>query len=329
VQETAGFVVQLMVHHADAQRDLANDQKSIYNPEALANQRNRGNEGGLIHLSPRWVRIAYPSMVVCILAGILFAALARVPTYSAGAGVITIEGIEITAPSPGTMAAINVQPGQPVRTGEELARLLAQDEESALAQADREYRNALATLLFDGADESTKAAVAAAATTRQRALDRLEARVIRAPHDGVVGDIRVRNGAALGVGDHVLTLLHRDAEPTALVFLPGQDRPRLRRGQIIQIDLGGYTKIRERATIVEVGAEVIGPNEARRALGQKNADAVPLTGPVVMVRVKLPTPTFKVGRNTFRYHDGMPLRGEVKVENKAFLVSLIPALERL
>ncbi|MEZ4359628.1 MAG: HlyD family efflux transporter periplasmic adaptor subunit [Kofleriaceae bacterium] len=328
VQETSGFLVQLLIHHAEAQRDLAADAKSIYNPEALASQRSRGQEGGLIHLSPRWVRLAYPTAVLCVVIAIIFAVIAHVPIYSAGAGVITIEGLEITAPSPGTVAAVQVQSGQPVRAGQELARLLAQDEESALAQADREYRNALATLLFDGADENTKAAVAAAAATRQRAMDRLEARVIRAPEDGVVGDIRVRSGAALGIGDHVLTLLRKDAEPTVLVFLPGQDRPRLRRGQTIQIELSGYTKVRERGTIVEVGAEVIGPNEARRALGQKNADAVPLAGPVVMVRAKLPTRTFRVNRDVFHYHDGMPLRGEVKVENKPFLISLIPALEK-
>lgn len=328
MQETSGLLVQLLMNHAEQQRDLDADKKSIYNPEALANQRKRGQEGGLIHLSPRWVRIAYPSAVGAVLIAILFAVLAKVPTYSAGAGVITIEGIEITAPSAGSVSTVHVEPGQPVRAGEELARLLAQDEESALAQADREYRNALATLLFDGADETTKAAVAAAATNRQRAVDRLEAKVIRAPEDGVVGDIRVRTGAAMNVGDHVLTLLRKDAEPTVLVFLPGQDRPRLRRGQPLQIELAGYTKVREKGTIVEVGAEVIGPNEARRALGQKNADAVPLNGPVVMVRASLPTRTFKVNHDTFRYHDGMPLRGEVKVESKPFLISLIPALEK-
>lgn len=329
VQETAGFFAQALVDHAARQRDLAADKRSIYNPEALASQRNRGHEGGLMNLQPRWVKVAYPAAVLAVLAGITFAVLARVPTYSTGAGVITIDGLEITSPSPGTVAAVHVAPGQPVRAGQELARLLAQDEESALAQADREYRNALATLLFDGADEATKASVAAAAAARQRASDRLEARVIRAPRDGVVGDVRVRGGAALALGDHVLTLLGKDAEPTVLVFLPGQDRPRLRRGQSIQIDLSGYTKVREKGTIVDVGAEVIGPNEARRALGQKNADAVPLAGPVVMVRATLPSRTFKVNRDTFRYHDGMPLRGEVKVENKPFLVSLIPALEKV
>ncbi len=328
MQETSGLLVQLLVHHAQGQRDAAADAKSIYNAEALASQRKRGHEGGLVHLSPRWVRIAYPAAVIAVVLGLAFAVIARVPTYSAGAGVITIEGVEITSPSPGSVAVVRVQPGQPVRAHEELVRLLAQDEESALVQADREYRNALATLLFDGADETTKAAVAAAASARQRATDRLEARVIRAPSDGIVGDIRVRGGAALAQGDHVLTLLRKDAEPTVLVFLPGQDRPRLRKGQTVQIELAGYTKVRERATITEVGTEVIGPNEARRALGQKNADAVALPGPVVMVRAKLPTRTFKVSHDIYRYHDGMPLRGEVKVENKPFLVSLIPALEK-
>jgi biotin carboxyl carrier protein len=328
MQEMSGLFVQLLHHHAQGQRDAANDAKSIYNAEALASQRKRGHEGGLIHLSPRWVRIAYPAAVLAVVIGIAFAILAKVPTYSAGAGVVTIEGVEVTSPTTGTVAAVRVKQGQPVAAGEELARLLSQDEESALQQADREYRNALATLLFDGADETTKAAVAAAATARQRAEDRLEAKVIRAPREGVVGDIRVRGGAALAQGDHVLTLLRQDAEPTVLVFLPGQDRPRLRRGQKIQIELAGYTKVRERGTIVEVGAEVIGPNEARRSLGQKNADAVPLNGPVVMVRATLPTRTFKVKLDTFRYHDGMPLRGEVKVEDKPFLISLIPALEK-
>jgi multidrug resistance efflux pump len=327
-QETAGFLHQLMDSHAQLAADVAADARSLYTPQSLAKQRNRDHAGALIHLSPLWVRCAYPAIVLTIAIAITFAALARSPTYSSGAGIITIEGIEVTAAGPGSVATVHVQAGQQVRAGQELIRFVAQEEESGLTQAEREYSNAMATLLFDGADDSNKAAVAGAAMTRQRARDRLEARVIRAPADGVVGDVRVRPGAALDLGNRVLTLLRRDAQPIALVFLPGQDRPRLRAGQTIQIDLEGYTKMRERATIMDVGAEVIGPTEARRVLGQNNADAVPLQGPVVMVRARLPSATFRADRFTFHYHDGMPLSGEVKIDNKPFLVTLVPALER-
>jgi membrane fusion protein (multidrug efflux system) len=328
-QEVAGLLYQLLAGHAQAQRTRAEEAASLYRPEVLAGQRARRSAGELVHLSPRWLRLAYPAALLTTAASFAFVVLARAPTYSAGAGVVTTDGVEVNTSVPASVAAIRVHAGQAVRAGSELVRFVAQEEESAFKQADREYRNALATLLFDGADASSKAAVAAAAAARRRARDRLDARVLRSPVDGIVGDVRVRPGVALAPGDHVLTLLRNDVEPTVMVFLPGKDRPRLRVGQPLQIDLDGYTKVRERAIITEVGAEIIGPAEARRSLGQKNADAVPLEGALVMVRAKLPSRTFTDGRKQLRYHDGMPLRGEVKVENQPFLFTLFPALSRL
>jgi HlyD family secretion protein len=328
LQEASGLLYQLLARNVQAKYILESEARSQYRPEALANQRQRGGAGALVHLSPRWLTFAYPAAVLTLLAASVFAFVARAPTYSSGVGIVSIEGFEVTSPGSATVASIRVQAGQPVRAGEELMRLVAQDERSAFDQSDREYSNALATLLFDGPDVATRSAVAAAATARQRARDKLDARILRSPADAVVGDVRAQVGAALALGDQVLTLLRSDAEPTALVFLSGRDRPRLRPGQILEIELEGYTKIRERAIITEVGSEVIGPAEARRVLKQRNADAVPLSGAMVMVRARLPGRTFRAGDTWLHYHDGMPIRGEVKVESQPFIVTLFPSLGR-
>ena len=58
------------------------------------------------------------------------------------------------------------------------------------------------------------------------------------------------------------------------------------------------------------------------------ADAVKLPqGSYVWVRSKLPK-TFKTQHNTWFYHHGMPAKTEVKIQEKPFLVTLLPALEK-
>src|SRR5690606_10741821 len=126
-----------------------------------------------------------------------------------------------------------------------------------------------------------------------KAEELVENRSVRAPRAGIVSDVRVRPGSHLAPGDHIVSIVSEDALPTIVALLPGKDRPRLRPGMTLQLDLPGYEKTRERAFIEEVGEEVIGPEEARRYLGNEIADALSIQGSVVIVRARLPRRTFE------------------------------------
>lgn len=327
-RECAGLMHQLLGDHAQREREAAADAKSLFRPEALESHRSKGTEGALMNLSPVWVRRAYPICIGIVLVAIGFAIFAKVPTYSAGPVVITVDGLDVTAPAPGTVESVRVDANDRVAVGDELARLYSVQEKAELDQATSEYRNALTTFLVDN-DDNAKQALAQVAAKRDRALAVVEARTVRASQAGIVSDVRVRPGQNLNPGDHILTIVPEDAEPVVIALLPGQDRPRLRAGMPLQVELKGFIKPREKVIITEVGSEVIGPNEARRALGAQFADAVELKGPVVIVKAKLTKRTFEAQHHVYHFHNGLHGNGEVRIEEKPFLVTLIPAIEKV
>jgi hypothetical protein len=50
---------------------------------------------------------------------------------------------------------------------------------------------------------------------------------------------------------------------------------------------------------------------------------------VVIVRARLPARTFVSDGHRYHFHDGMVGAGEVEVESRPFLVTLVPSLEKL
>jgi hypothetical protein len=139
----------------------------------------------------------------------------------------------------------------------------------------------------------------------------------------------VREGSRLEAGSYILTVADANTMPTMIALLPGQDRPRLRSGMTLQFNIPGYEKTNEKIPISEVGQEVIGPQEARRYVGDKIADALELKGPVVIVRARLSARTFESRDKTYTYHDGMTAKAEVSVRKRRVLVALVPFLEKI
>jgi membrane fusion protein (multidrug efflux system) len=76
-----------------------------------------------------------------------------------------------------------------------------------------------------------------------------------------------------------------------------------------------------------VGDQIIGPSEVRRYLGADSADAVDLSGPMVVVRARIPSPTFTIKGRTFNYFDGMLAQADARVRTERILVTLIPGLK--
>jgi membrane fusion protein (multidrug efflux system) len=331
-RESAAIFHHLVVQHMQKATELNADKGSLYRPEALAAHRSKGQEGVPINMSPAWVRRAYPMLIGTLLAALLFTIFIKVPTYSTGRGLVILDGTPITAPSMGTVAEVLVSPGQAVNKGTILLKLQADAERDELINSKTELDNATRAFLSDQSDDNAKKQLAATKARYVTATSKLEQRTVRASKAGVVSDIRVRAGAALAPGDHILTIVEGGkTDPEVYAFLPVKDRPRLHAGMVLQVELAGYTKSREKAIITFVSPEGMGANEAAKSiLGATLADALklPQDGSYVLVKARLPARTFQTEHHTFPYHHGMQATTEVLISSKPFLVSLFPALEK-
>ena len=329
-RECAGVMHHLVVEHLQHRNESEADKKSLYRPEALEQHRRRGQEGSLTELSPGWVKRTYQILMAGMVIAIFASIVIKVPTYSSGTGVIAFDGTPITAPAPGTVETIYVEPQMKVEKGTPLVKLKSEKEQSDHKQAQTELEAALHSYLIDPADESIRKALVTAQAAAKRAEDAIEQRTVRATSAGTVSDIRVRAGSPLNFGEPILTIVAPGTEPEVWAFLPGSDRPRLRAGQLLQVELIGFQKKRELAKIYEVSVGITGAASARTALGPELADALKLAqdGSYTLVKAKLPRRQFRAKGKTYHYHHGMPSKCEVRVEDKRFVSTLLPSVEK-
>ena len=174
-----------------------------------------------------------------------------------------------------------------------------------------------------------------AATQRDQALARVEARTIRAPRDGVVTNLHVKEGVAVQPGSYVMQITDENSEIEVLAFLPSKDSPRIREKMEMQLALDGYTKARVKGTITHVQADAVSGTEAAKLGGDMLAESIArelqastLTTTWTTARARLPARTFKAEHNTYHYHHGMHAKVEVKIQSKPFLVTLLPGLQK-
>jgi membrane fusion protein (multidrug efflux system) len=224
---------------------------------------------------------------------------------------------------------VHVEPGQRVAAGQVLARFHSVEQSKEVARLEQEFALQLRNRMLDPGDDAAIASVKALRVELDRARASLDERVVRAPEAGVVSDVRPRPGQRLAPGDTILALVDDDSELDVVALLPGADRPQLRAGMTVRLELPGYRYAYQTLTIDRVGTEVVGPGEARRVLGQQLADAVAISGSVVVVRGRLASREFEAGGKRYRFHDGMQARAEVRVRSRTILATLIPGLEEM
>lgn len=287
-------------------------------------------EGDLLRADPTWIRWSYRLLVAVVVVGILFSLLARIREYASGPAVVRMGGrTDVTATSDGTVSEVVVRPGQRVEAGHLLIRFHGAREAADLARIEREFELQLINRLRNPADPGAEQGLLTLRAERELARARLAEREVRSPRAGLVNDLRVRSGQRIGPGQVLLSLAGEGGDPVVLVLLPGQYRPLLKPGMDLRLELQGYQYIYQHLTVTAVENEVIGPAEAKRYLGEEIADAVTLTGPVVLVSARLPSATFEVEGKTRRFHDGMWAQAEVRVRSERVLVALIPALRAI
>jgi multidrug efflux pump subunit AcrA (membrane-fusion protein) len=308
---------------------LPTDPLDIFRKEALEHHQARpGDKGDALRLSPFWIRWTYALVIGCSLAGLLFLCLGRMNEYASGPAVICATGrTDLTAPISATVDAVHVRPGQRVRQGDLLLEFESSQEQTELDRVRREFELQLVNFLRDPLDNSARQAVASLRVQRDFARQRLDARSLRAPRDGIVADVRTRPGQALLLGQTAMTLLSEDQHLKVVGVLPGHFRPQLRKGMSIRLELAGYAYAYQNLVIEAVADEVIGPNEARRYLGSEIADAVMIPGAVILVEAVLPRDTFTSGGQAYAYHDGMHATMEVRVRSEPIILSLLPGLK--
>ncbi|HEV2854540.1 MAG TPA: GAF domain-containing protein [Thermoanaerobaculia bacterium] len=303
---------------------------ALFREEAVEyHQGGLRSEGDVLRVDPGWMRWTYRLLVTALVAGLLFSLLAHVREYASGPAVVRLGGrSDLTATADGTVSQIAVAPGQRVEPGRLLVRFYGVREAAELARIDHEFELQLINRLRDPGDAGAEQALISLRAQRELARSNLAEREVRAPAAGVVSDLRVRVGQRIMPGQTLLSLSRGgSSRPEVVALLPGEYRPLLKRGMPLRLELQGYRYAYQHLVVDSVGDEVVGPNEARRSLGDEVADAVQLTGPVVRVSGHLDSDTFEAEGKVRRYHDGMWGKAEVRVRSEPVLVALVPALK--
>jgi membrane fusion protein (multidrug efflux system) len=202
-------------------------------------------------------------------------------------------------------------------------------EASELERTKHEFELQLIKYLTDPGEQSARQALTGLRAQRDLAIARLEERSVRAPQGGVVSDLRIRSGQLLGPGELILSLVNADSKYYVTALLPGQYRPMLKTGASMRIEVAGFEYCYQDVEIDSVGDGVVGPAEVKRYLGQELADAVPLTGPVVLALAKLPSSSLTCDNKTFNYFNGMNGTAQARVRSASVMLTFLPSLRRI
>ena len=300
----------------------------IFRHEALqALEEAEVASGELLHIAPRWTRWAYWLLAAAVTGSLSFAAFAFVGEYAAGPAVVRVEGrTDLTATAAGTVEEVLVQPGQHVAAGQLLVRFNVASETAELERLQMELEDQLVKVLRDPNDQASRQALTSLRAQKELAAVRVQQRSVRAPHAGIVSDLRIRRGQLLQAGDLAVSLNGEGTRFFVVAFLPGQFRPLVHPGMPLRLRLSGFSRATVMTTIDSVGDEVVGPAEARRYLGPDVADAVTLTGPVVLVKAALGGTSFASDDKRFNFYDGLTGNAEARVRSQRVLAVLVPGL---
>lgn len=304
---------------------------SLFRAPALQHAATGGRlEGDVLRLSPKWTRWAYWVLVAAFATGLFFCVFGTMFEYATGPAVVWVTGrTELTSPVSSTVASIEVRPGERVEQGAVLVRFHAAREEAELDRMRREFDLELVKSLRDPSDQEARGKLTSLRAQMELAAARLEELSLRAPRPGVIGDVRIRPGQLIEAGDIVVSLIDEDPRVSIVAMLPAQYRPQLRPGMTLRFEVTGYRYAYQELVIESVAAQIIGPAEVKRYLGQEIADTLDVAGPVVLVQARLASPTFRVDDRSFDFFHGMNGVAEARVRRERILVAMIPSLRVL
>ena len=298
----------------------------IYRQEAALANATAGTSGDVVRVSPPWIAWSYWGLVAVLLGLGVFVSLAEIPDYSSGPVVIRESGrTEVLSPVSGNIEKVLVSSGQRIEAGQTLATFYSPEESTQLKRLELEWQASLRAYLANRSDLAARNAVSSLRLQRNQLLDKL---TLRAPHGGIVNDVRTASGQHSERGETLLSISQPGEALSVIAFLPGADRPQLEVGMSLRMTLQGYPQTHIEIKIESVSRDVMGPAEASRALGRGLVDSIALPTSVVVLRGTLQTPSFTVDGEEYDYSHGMLGLAEVKLRSESVLRTLIPALKR-
>jgi multidrug efflux pump subunit AcrA (membrane-fusion protein) len=305
--------------------------EGVFRREALEHHVAAVAEGDLLRLDARWSLWTLRVLVATVVVGLLFGLLGSVHEYASGAAIVRVEGRRgITAAIPGTVETVLVRPGQRVAANEVLVKMSDSEERAELERTTTELDMALARLLREPTDALAKTNLGNLRSRRDLAKNQLASRIIRAPIDGVVGDVRVRPGVRLAPGDTIVAIAPKDARVVVVAAVPGDYRPMIDKGAPLRFALDGFSQEYRSLVVEDVSAEAVGPMEVKRFFGQELDGAFPLaSGAKVIVTARLDGSTFTSDGVPYGYYDGLTGTADIRVRREPLLVMLIPSLKAI
>lgn len=305
------------------------NQGALFRDAALrARFSGRGSHGDLLRISPGWTNWIYWLLVAVCSAGGAFLIFGRVDEYAAGPSVIRSEDrTDINAISGGAITEIAVKPGQRVAANQLLLRFYDAQEAAELSRLNREYELQLVKSLNSPHDTAAQQQLAFMRERKQIIAAQLKERRITAPRAGMIKDVRIRAGQMVAAGELLLSLAGDEEKFSVVALLPGHYRPLLRQGAPLRVELNGFSYAYQRLTIDSIAEDVIGPNEARKFLGQEVSDALVLRGPVVIIKADLPSRSFRSGARQYAFHEGLQGTAEARLRSERLILTLLPSLK--
>ncbi|HKP56810.1 MAG TPA: HlyD family efflux transporter periplasmic adaptor subunit [Polyangiales bacterium] len=301
----------------------------LFRRQALEHHRARGLASELVVLDHGATHWGFALLCAGMLALLLFATLGHVNEYATGPAFVQLDGrTPLTAESAGLVSSVAVKPGDSVQLGDELVRFHAAEELAELQAASLEFERQLAKLLLRPGDPVTREALLSLRSRRDLAQQRSERRVLRAPQAGIVGDVRVRPGQLVEPGMRVVDLQSAASAATVTALLPGRYRPLLHAGDTLRFELDGFHHVAHELRVSQVGEQIVGPTEAARFVGSDLADAISISGPVVLVTAKLPAAHFTLDGQPYEFATGMFGKAEAVVRNEAIAYAIVPSLKQ-
>jgi membrane fusion protein (multidrug efflux system) len=302
-------------------------QAPLFRQEALEFHRQGGARGDVLHLTPRAFFWTHWLLVFAMVAIVAYAFVGQIDEYATGPALVRVDGVsEVTAPRPAVVARVEVDPGQHVSAGQVLVRMQAAAEQSELETIEHELSDQLGKLLRDPNDHAAREAIVSLRSREALARANLERQTVRAAQAAIVGDVRVQPGQLVEPGTPLVSLLG-DAEGAHLTaLLPGRYRPLLAPGMTLRFSADGFPREVHALVIERVADQIIGPTEALRYLGRDVADAMALSGSVVLVHARLPSRAFKSEGALYRFHHGMQGRAETPVRRDSIAFTFVPGL---
>jgi multidrug efflux pump subunit AcrA (membrane-fusion protein) len=266
-------------------------------------------------------------LCAALAAMLAFLALGRLNEYASGPAFVQLDGrTSLAASVPGLVTKVEVKPGDRVQAGDVLVRFHASEEVAELQAASHEFDSQLAKLLLRPDDAATREALVSLRARRELAYQREEQRSLRAPHGGVVGDVRVREGQLVEAGLRILDLQGSASAATLIALLPGRYRPLLHAGDHLRFEVDGFHERAQELEISRVGDQIVGPSEAARYIGRDMADAFSIGGPVVLVEAKLPATSFETDGRRYDFANGMFGKAEAAVRDESIAYAFVPGL---